>query len=85
MELFDPLGCDLHFLKSYMKIPLVYEYNNTAVQCPGSKICGGFVLYFIIFRYYNLDQNLSFFLNNFFKKDCVQNEADVIAFLDSID
>ncbi len=67
-----------------MKIPLVYEFNTTPVQCSGSQICGGFVLYFIIFRYYNLDQELSDFLNSFFKKDCAQNETNVTEFLSSI-
>ncbi len=84
LEIFDPLACELSFLKTYMKIPLVYEFNTTPVQCPGSEICGGFVLYFVIFRYYNLDQGLSDFLNSFFKKDCVQNETVVIEFLDSL-
>ena len=66
-----------------MKIPLLYQYNTSSVQCQGSKLCGGFVLYFIVFRYSNLDQELSDFLNNFFKKDCTQNETDVAAFLES--
>ncbi len=84
LEIFDSLGCELQFLKNFMKIPLVYEYNVTPVQCKGSQICGAFVLYFIIFRYYNLDQEFSDFLNNFFTKDCSKNEFEVAGFLKSV-
>ncbi len=64
-----------------MKIKAIYSYNISPVQCSGSSICGAFALYFVIFRYYNLDQEYIDFLNNIFKKDCDQNEEEVNAFM----
>ncbi len=81
LEIFDPLGCDLPFVQRFLKINAIYIYNNTPVQCSGSRICGAFVLYFIIYRYYNLDQGYADFVNNYFEKDCRRNERQVNEFL----
>ena len=70
VEVFDSLGCDLAFLKRVMKLPRVYEYDITPVQCSGSSLCGPFVLYFIIFRFYKQDHEFEDFLNSFFYSDC---------------
>ena len=83
VEIFDSLGCNESFLKN-IQLDLVYEINITPVQCSGSQLCGPFVIYFIIWRYCNLDMELSDFLNEYFCSDCFENEKNVKKFLEML-
>ena len=80
VEIFDSLGCNDSFLGN-IQLPAIYQINLTAVQCSGSQLCGPFVIYFIILRYFNLDMELRDFLNCYFSLDCTQNEMNVKKFL----
>ena len=84
VEIFDSLGSELDFLQVYMKISAIYEFNTTPVQCSGSRICGPFVLYFIIYRFFNLDLHLIDFLNIFFEENCTANETAVNLFIENL-
>ena len=84
LEIFDSLGGDVHFFRKYIKIPVVIEFNITILQCLDSRLCGSFVLYFIILRYLNLDLELKEFLNEYFYLDCKTNENLVNRFLAKI-
>ncbi len=53
------------------------------MQCNDSELCGKFVLYFLIFRYFNLDGEYEDILNELFTLDCKTNEARVEKFLKS--
>ncbi len=81
LEIFDSLGGNLQFFKKWFAISAVYEFNVTPVQCSGSQSCGCFIVFFLVLRYFNLDTELSDFLNNYFTKDCEENEAAVNKFL----
>ena len=83
MEIFDSMGCQETFLCN-IKLRAFYEFNKTPVQCSGSQLCGSFVLYFILFRYLNLDMELEDFLNDYFSLDCTKNEKVVKEFLSQV-
>ncbi len=83
VEIFDSLGCSEDFLGN-LKLSAIYEFNVTPVQCLGSQLCGPFVIYFIILRYFNLDLELVDFLNDYFCLDCGENEKNVKNFLSKL-
>ena len=84
VEIFDSLGGDLQFFKTYFRIRAIYEYNVTPVQCRGSVLCGPFVVFFIIHRFFNLDLDFLDFLNEYFELDCSKNEKKVADFLEQL-
>ncbi len=81
VEVFDSLGSDIDFLKKYFKIRAIVEFNETPVQCEDSQLCGLFVTYFSILRYFNLDMEFFDFLNDIFNTNCKENERNVKNFL----
>ncbi len=85
VEIFDPLGVDIAFLREWFSLRYIYEYNSTAVQCLDSRLCGPFVVFFVILRYMNLDLEFVDFLNYYFSLDCNENERIVRDFLQNME
>ena len=81
IETFDSLGTDEEYIRNFIPYNAIYEYNTYAVQCNDSELCGSFVLYFLILRYYNLDGEYEDVLNEVFSKNCKLNEQRVQRFL----
>ena len=84
LELFDSLGSDKEYIRTYLPYNAIYEYNTFPVQCNNSELCGKFVLYFVVFRYFNLDGEFEDVLNEIFTTNCSTNEARVNKFLSSL-
>ncbi len=84
IEVFDSLGVSAEYIKNYIPYNAIYEYNTQPVQCNDSELCGKFVLYFLILRYFNLDGEYEDVLNELFTTDCKTNESRVETFLKSV-
>ena len=84
IEVFDSLGTSESYIARNIPFKGIYEFNVTALQCDNSSLCGGFSLYFIIFRLFNLDLDFQQFLQDFFDINCSKNEIQVNEFLESL-
>ncbi len=85
LEVFDSLGTTADYIKKH--IPLKkgkFQYNTFAVQCNDSYYCGGFVIYYLIERYSNLDLDFDELINDIFSPDCDENQLKVKEFLSSL-
>jgi len=86
IECFDSLGVDSDKKSFLFSLPIVkksteLDLNTTPLQLPNSSTCGGFVLYFLINRYHNLDMNYDDLLNDLFEVRAEVNESKVKSFL----
>ena len=84
LELFDSLGVRPEYIRDNFAFDCEYEFNETPVQCTKSHLCGAFVLYFIIYRHYNLDMSFEDFMNHSFTANCTENEKEVVDFLKTL-
>lgn len=83
-EVFDSLGANPHFIKTYLpKYSKYAEYNTSAVQSKTSKLCGEYCLYFIINRLLNLDLHFEEVCNILFSDNCEKNEKQVVDFIEN--
>ena len=85
LECFDSLGItrekklflENNFRQRYIK---KIKFNVTQVQSSTSDTCGLFVLYFIIQRFHNKDENFTDLVNEIFVESHSQNEKVVLEF-----
>ncbi len=75
------MGSDQEYIETYLPYNAVYEYNSFPVQCNDSELCGRFVLYYLIWRLFNLDSEYEDILNDLFTCDCKKNETKVNDFI----
>ncbi len=78
------MGTSFDYIKKHLPYDGVYEFNCFPVQCNKSYLCGSFVIYFLIERYFNLDLEFEDLLNDIFGPDCTINETTVSNFLQDI-
>ena len=83
-ELFDSLGVDEDYIRTFLPYNAIYEFNSFPVQCDDSELCGRFVLYYLIWRFYNLDGEYEDVINELFTVDCKENEDIVNKFIKSL-
>ncbi len=81
LELFDSLGSDEEYIRTYLPYKAIYEFNTFPVQCDDSELCGRFVLYYLVWRFFNLDGEYEDVLNELFTSNCKINEGRVNKFL----
>ena len=85
LECFDSLGITRekklflanNFRQRYIK---KIKFNVTQVQSSTSDTCGLFVLYFIVQRFHNKDENFTDLVNEIFVESHSQNEKVVLEF-----
>ena len=85
LECFDSLGITRekklflanNFRQRYIK---KIKFNVTQVQSSTSDACGLFVLYFIVQRFHNKDENFTDLVNEIFVESHSQNEKVVLEF-----
>ncbi len=80
-EVFDSLGISLRYIKQNIPFHGVFEFNTFPVQCSDSYYCGGFVVYYLIERYSNLDIEFEELINDIFGLNCEENQSNVKSFL----
>ncbi len=80
-EIFDSLGTNAAYIQKHIPFKGRFEYNTFAVQCNDSYYCGGFVVYYLVERYSNLDLEFEELLNDLFSPQCEENQIKVKAFL----
>lgn len=86
IECFDSLGVDDSKKAFLSQLPLVQnvgelDVNTTQLQSENSNACGEFVIYFVVQRFHNKDQDLNSLLNDIFTFDTENNEIKVKKFL----
>ncbi len=75
------MGVSFDYIKTNLPFHGVYEFNSFPVQCNNTYLCGGFVIFFLVERYFNLDLEFEECLNDIFGPDCNVNEKKVSDFL----
>ncbi len=80
-EIFNSLGSTKEYVRKLLNNFRGYcEFNETAVQAPGSTTCGLFCIFFIIQRYFNEDLSMQDILNENFSANLSTNEQIVATF-----
>lgn len=81
-EIFDSLGVNIKYLQDYFNFThkLTFIYNSSPVQSFMSKLCGKFVITFLIERMLNQTMEYHDLLENVFCSDFDLNDKIVMQF-----
>jgi len=85
-EIFDSLGVKINELQTYFKFSqkLNFIYNTTPFQSTQSKLCGLFVITFIVERMLNQSMDFDEILENIFSSDTILNDEIVKEFCNNL-
>jgi len=85
-EIFDSLGVKINELEPYFNFEqkLKFIFNTTSFQSAESKLCGLFVIMFIVERMLNQSFEFDELLENIFVLDKKQNDDIVINFCSNL-
>jgi len=85
-EIFDSLGVKINELKPYFKFSkkVKFIFNTTQFQSTHSKLCGLFVVTFIIERMLNQSMEFDEILENIFSSDTLINDKIVTDFCSNL-
>lgn len=86
-EIFDSLGLNMSTISPHFSFnhELTFVYNSTPIQSPNSKLCGKFVITFLIERMLNQTMQFDDLLETIFSSDLEQNDVIVERFCSSLD
>ena len=87
IEVFDSLGSSspvCNKLKSNQIISRSFVFNTSQLQSDESSLCGQFVIFYIIKRFFDDDICFSTFLNHYFSSNHRQNEEKVEKFIENL-
>jgi len=85
-EIFDSLGVKIQELEPYFHFTqkLNFTFNTTQFQSSESKLCGFFVIMFIVERMLNQSMDFDDLLENIFSFDPKQNDNIVTSFCNNL-
>lgn len=85
-EIFDSLGVKINNILPYVLFnqKLTFVYNSTPVQSLTSRLCGKFVVTFLIERMLNQTMEFDDLLENIFVSDLSQNDLNVTTFCNNL-
>jgi len=85
-EIFDSLGVKINELLPHFNFTqkIKFIYNDNAFQSPNSKLCGKFVITFIVERMLNQTMDFDELLENIFSEDQQKNDEIVTNFCNNL-